>query len=100
MALRSGLAVKTPAKVQQELEDLQLVLKARNGSSAALDTTWITLNAARGGVGGTGGTSGEGIGGGLYIDAGANVTLSKSTEVIFNFASTKDDNIFGTYTKS
>jgi RNA polymerase sporulation-specific sigma factor len=38
VALRIGLAVKTPAKVQQELEDLQLVLKARNGSSAALDT--------------------------------------------------------------
>jgi RNA polymerase sporulation-specific sigma factor len=38
VALRTGLAVKTPAKVQQELEDLQLVLKARNGSSAALDT--------------------------------------------------------------
>jgi len=30
--------VKTAAKAQQELEDLQLVLKARNGSSAALDT--------------------------------------------------------------
>lgn len=53
-----------------------------------------------GGVAGKGGTSGEGIGGGLYIDAGADVTLTKSTEVIFNFASTSDDNIFGTYTKS
>jgi RNA polymerase sporulation-specific sigma factor len=30
-------AVKTPEKAQRELEDLQLVLKARNGSQAALD---------------------------------------------------------------
>jgi RNA polymerase sporulation-specific sigma factor len=30
--------MKTPAKAQQELEDLQFVLKARNGSATALDT--------------------------------------------------------------
>jgi RNA polymerase sporulation-specific sigma factor len=30
-------AVKTPEKAQRELEDLQLVLKARNGSQGALD---------------------------------------------------------------
>jgi RNA polymerase sigma-H factor len=38
MAARSATAAKTPQKAQRELEDLQLVLKARNGSSAALDT--------------------------------------------------------------
>lgn len=37
MAIRTGVAVKTAAKAQQELEDLQLVLKARNGSSTSLD---------------------------------------------------------------
>jgi RNA polymerase sporulation-specific sigma factor len=37
MAARSATAVKTQQKAQRELEDLQLVLKARNGSSAALD---------------------------------------------------------------
>lgn len=37
MAIRTSVAVKTPAKAQQELEDLQLVLKARNGSSTSLD---------------------------------------------------------------
>jgi RNA polymerase sporulation-specific sigma factor len=31
-------AVKSPQKAQRELEDLQLVLKARNGSDTALDT--------------------------------------------------------------
>ena len=47
-----------------------------------------------------GGVSGQGVGGGLYIDPAADVTLSTSTEVIFNFASTSDDNIFGVYTIS
>ena len=51
-----------------------------------------------GGSAGTGGASGQGLGGGLYIDAGAGVTLNKSTKVVFNYASTDDDNIFGTYT--
>jgi RNA polymerase sporulation-specific sigma factor len=38
MAARTATAVKTQQKAQRELEDLQLVLKARNGNSAALDT--------------------------------------------------------------
>jgi RNA polymerase sporulation-specific sigma factor len=37
MAARTAAAPKTAQKVQRELEDLQLVLRARNGSSAALD---------------------------------------------------------------
>ena len=39
MAARSATAhrYQTPQKAQRELEDLQLVLKARNGDSAALD---------------------------------------------------------------
>src|SRR3954447_21517266 len=37
MAARTATVVKTQQKAQRELEDLQLVLKARNGSSAALD---------------------------------------------------------------
>jgi RNA polymerase sporulation-specific sigma factor len=38
MAARTATAAKTQQKAQRELEDLQLVLKARNGSQAALDT--------------------------------------------------------------
>ena len=56
------------------------------------------FNAALGGSAGTGGASGQGLGGGLYIVPTAGVTLSKSTRVFLNFASTSDDNIFGTYT--
>ena len=70
------------------------------GSSAAIDDTLIMLNAALGGSAGTGGASGQGLGGGLFIDAGAGVTLSKSTRVILNFASTSDHNIYGVYTTS
>jgi len=35
---RTTAAVKSPQKAQRELEDLQLVVKARNGSNTALDT--------------------------------------------------------------
>src|SRR5579884_2543346 len=38
VAVRTATAQKSPQKVQRELEDLQLVLKARNGSSVAMDT--------------------------------------------------------------
>ena len=37
MSPRTALAPKTPQKLQRELEDLQLVLKARNGNQEALD---------------------------------------------------------------
>src|SRR5512132_1483136 len=37
MAARTATAPKSAQKVQRELEDLQLVLKARNGSQQALD---------------------------------------------------------------
>jgi RNA polymerase sporulation-specific sigma factor len=37
MSARTGAAPKTPQKLQRELEDLQLVLKVRNGSTAAQD---------------------------------------------------------------
>jgi RNA polymerase sigma-H factor len=38
MSVTAISTAKTAQKAQRELEDLQLVLKARNGSSAALDT--------------------------------------------------------------
>ena len=53
--------------------------------------TLIALNAADGGSGG------QGIGGGLYIGAGM-TTLTGRTEVVSNFASTSNDNIYGSYT--
>ena len=37
MAARTATAPKPAQKIQRELEDLQLVLKARNGSQQALD---------------------------------------------------------------
>jgi hypothetical protein len=67
-------------------------------TTASIDATLITFDSALGGAAGTGGASGDGSGGGLYIDPGAGVTLSKSSKVRFNFASTSDDDIFGVYT--
>src|SRR5579864_4239046 len=37
MATRTATAVRTPQKAQRELEDLQLVLRARNGDLSARD---------------------------------------------------------------
>jgi RNA polymerase sporulation-specific sigma factor len=37
MSIRTAAAPKSPQKVQRELEDLQLVIKARNGSQVAMD---------------------------------------------------------------
>ena len=69
-------------------------------TTGSIDGTLITFDSAMGGASGTGGASGQGSGGGLYIDAGAGVTLSKSSKVRFNFASTGNDDIFGAYTTS
>jgi RNA polymerase sigma-H factor len=52
VAARPASAVKSPQKVQRELEDLQLVLKARNGSTVAMDqlmrryTSFVRLKAS------------------------------------------------------
>jgi RNA polymerase sigma-H factor len=52
MSARYATAAKSPQKAQRELEDLQLVLKARNGDSQALDalmrryTTFVRLKAS------------------------------------------------------
>jgi len=52
LAVRTAIAPKSPQKAQRELEDLQLVLKARNGSGEALDalirryTSFVRLKAS------------------------------------------------------
>jgi len=52
VAVRTATAPKSPQKAQRELEDLQLVIKARNGDGTALDalirryTTFVRLKAS------------------------------------------------------
>jgi RNA polymerase sporulation-specific sigma factor len=52
VSVRTATAYKTPQKAQRELEDLQLVLKARNGSTVAMDqlmrryTSFVRLKAS------------------------------------------------------
>jgi len=50
-----------------------------------------------GGNAGSAGTGGAGIGGGLYIDSSATVTVFPDTFIGFNFASTSNDNVFGSF---
>jgi hypothetical protein len=69
-----------------------------SGTTATIDGSKLVLNTAIGGAAGAGGAVGQGTGGGLYIGAGAGVTLSSPSEVFDDFASTDDDDIFGTYT--
>ena len=64
-------------------------------ASATVDQTVVSMNLALGGLAGAGGSDGDGIGGGLYISTGGVVTLKKTT-VALNFASTSNDNIYGT----
>ncbi len=74
------------------------------GSSVTVSNTTLINNQAIGGAGGAGDVGceggGEGVGGGINVGTGAGVTLSKSSKVLFNFASTSNDNIFGVYTTS
>jgi hypothetical protein len=67
------------------------------GGNATIDQTSITLNLAMGGLAGAGGSDGDGIGGGLYVATGATVSLKK-TKVASNYASTSNDDIYGTVT--
>jgi RNA polymerase sporulation-specific sigma factor len=52
VAVRTAIAQKSPQKAQRELEDLQLVLKAANGSTVAMDqlirryTSFVRLKAS------------------------------------------------------
>jgi fibronectin-binding autotransporter adhesin len=62
-----------------------------SSATLTLIDTLVTLNQADGGSGG-----GQGIGGGLYIAAGT-ATLTGKTKVVLNFATTSNNNIFGTY---
>jgi hypothetical protein len=63
----------------------------KTSANASLTDVLVTLNSAVGGKGG-----GHGIGGGLYIGGGT-VTLSLSTEVFGNRATTSNNNIFGPF---
>src|SRR5262245_24260783 len=55
----------------------------------------IALNRAVGDAGDGGGSDGLGQGGGLYIAPGGVASADATTAVLFNFASTSDDDVFG-----
>lgn len=63
-------------------------------SSLSLQRSFITLNRADGGES-DGGTDGQGIGGGLYIAPGGVAVADPLTFILFNDASSSDDDVFG-----
>jgi hypothetical protein len=60
--------------------------------TATIDGTFIVFNEA------SGRSTGHGIGGGVYISSGASAKITKKNFVVFNFATTSDDDIFGVFT--
>jgi hypothetical protein len=64
------------------------------GGNACLENSTVAFNVALGGLPGSGGNSSEGIGGGLYIVSTANVG-AVGTSIFGNFASTSNDDVFG-----
>ncbi len=60
--------------------------------SMNLTDTLVTLNQADGGNDG-----GQGVGGGLWLAPSSTTTLTGKTTVVLNFATTSNNNIYGTY---
>jgi hypothetical protein len=56
----------------------------------------LVQNRASGGSGGTGGSDGQGVGVGVYLAAGGNVSILDSS-IAGNYASTSDDDVFGSF---
>ena len=63
-------------------------------TTVALERSLVVLNQAVGGESDDG-TDGQGIGGGLYVAPGGLATADESTIILFNFATTGDDDVFG-----
>jgi hypothetical protein len=62
-----------------------------------LENVQIAANRADGGAAASGtGQAGQGLGGGVYIAPGATVSADPLTAIAANFASTNDDDVFGT----
>jgi hypothetical protein len=64
--------------------------------SLALHHSKIVHNEAFAGVAGLGGSDGQGVGGGVFIVSGGTVSADLVTRIAHNYASTSNDDIFGT----
>jgi hypothetical protein len=58
----------------------------------------IALNKAEGGAATGGGTAGQGVGGGVYLAPGGTASADPWTFIVWNDASTSDDDVFGVLT--
>jgi sugar lactone lactonase YvrE len=67
------------------------------GNTVAISASRITSNEAEGGASGYGGADGQGLGGGLYLTPGGTTCADVLTVIAGNYASTSDDDVFGTF---
>jgi hypothetical protein len=68
------------------------------GSSLSLVASVFALNRAQGGEARDGGSDGQSIGGGLYLAPGDSACIDVNTVIVFNHASTSNDDVFGNFT--
>jgi uncharacterized protein (TIGR03118 family) len=68
-------------------------------SSVTFQSSIIISNEATGGTGGLGGSDGQGVGGGLYLTPGGTACADLWTAIFGNYASTSNDDVFGTLGK-
>ena len=64
-----------------------------SNSTATLTDSSVVFNAGLGGEAGHHGSDGQGVGGGVYVFSGGTFTPDATTFIIFNFASTSNDNL-------
>ena len=68
-------------------------LAITSSATATLTDSSVVHNAALGGEAGHHGSDGQGVGGGVYVFSGGTFTPDITTFIIFNFASTSNDDL-------
>jgi hypothetical protein len=63
-----------------------------------LQAVLVSGNQAQGGTDGNGNTTGQGLGGGVYVDPSASATMDMQTLIAGNQASMSNNDLWGTIT--
>jgi hypothetical protein len=66
--------------------------------TAVLQGVLVSGNQAQGGTDGNGNTTGQGLGGGVYVDPSASATMDMQTLIAGNQASKSNNDVWGTIT--
>ena len=68
------------------------------GGTVVLQAVLVSGNQAQGGTDGNGNTTGQGLGGGVYVDPSASATMDMQTLIAGNQASMSNNDVWGTIT--